>query len=170
MNDRDAFVWVLGLGTLALSALTVAGMILLKRRLDHVLSKDLSWSERLLSAVRLESAELVTDDRSSVVLLLEACWEMPRWLKMQRKGVWHRKPWKALLVFFLLSSGVSGIMSYNSGTWGGVPGIGGILFLLGALLVLDEHCKQAAESRKIEMDWKTRMSMLETVLGLEDWH
>lgn len=168
MNDRNAFLYAIGLGTLALVAIAFVGMLLLRRRLEQKVKKDMDWAERLLSAIYLQGVEDRADERSTVVLLLEACAEMPRWLKLKRKGVWNRKPLKALLVFALMSSGATGVMSFNSGVEEFVPGVGGVLILLGALIVIDEHVKQRAEGKDIERDWESRMSGLKNVLGLED--
>jgi hypothetical protein len=163
-HDEIAFLTSVGLGTVFLLALAVVVLVLMRRRTKRAADADLEWAERLLEASRLEGTNEGETDTSTVVLLLDACREMPRWLKSRSRGVWDRKPWKALVIMFLLIGGINGLGSYNGGalTWG--ESASAIVIILGVILVLHEERRQRAETRKIKDDWDGRMSELESLL------
>lgn len=163
-RDERSFLMGIGLGTVLLMALAGVVLVLMGRRTQRAADADLDWAERLLEASRLEGTEAGEKDSSTIALLLDACREMPRWLKSRRRGVWDRKPWKALIIMFLLIGGINGLGSYNGGTltWGEWASV--IVITAGAVLVLHEERRQRAETRKIRDDWNGRMSELESLL------
>jgi uncharacterized membrane protein len=163
-RDEMAFLMSLGLGTVLLMALAGVVLVLLRRWTQRAADADLRWAERFLEASRLEGTKVRETDTSTVVLLLDACHEMPRWLKSRSRGVWDRKPWKALVIMFLLIGGINGLFSYNGGalTWGESASV--IVIILGVILVFHEERRQRAETRKTREDWDVRMSELESLL------
>ncbi|TFG57299.1 MAG: hypothetical protein E4H30_00935 [Methanomassiliicoccus sp.] len=156
VGDRS-FQW-LGLGTLLIAVVAITGALILQKRSMEEVKREERWAERLLSAIRKEDGV-----GSPIELLLCACNEVPRWLAVQRKGIWFREPGKTLLIFILLYLGVSAVLQYNSIWWGFLL-FGLICLAIGTFLFLKHIISAGFESRDMVREWDRRISEMDSLL------
>ena len=156
VGDRS-FQW-LGLGTLLIAVVAITGALILQKRSMEEVKREERWAERLLSAIRKEDGV-----GSPIELLLCACNEVPRWLAVQRKGIWFREPGKTLLIFILLYLGVSAFLQYNSIWWGFLL-FGLICLAIGTFLFLKHIISAGFESRDMVREWDRRISEMDSLL------
>lgn len=158
--QNDSFVWKLGLGTLLLTSLTLIGILILRKWSKTLVREEELWADKLLAAMR----GAVPEEGSTVELLMRACYEVPRWLEVNRRGTWRKDPWMALLILILLDSGVMAIMSYGS-IWWGFYVLGLASLSIGSILFIDHHRRANKESKELRKDWDRKMTELGAIIG-----
>ena len=150
--------WWLSMGTLAIVAGGIVGLIVLRRRSLERVAREEEWAAKLFSAIRGEEIA-----GSSIELLLDACLEVPRWLSMRRKGIWTREPGKTLLTFILLVAGSNGLMQYGSIWWGFV--LLSIVFLaIGTSMFSWMAITAGIETRELAREWEERTKEMGSLL------
>lgn len=150
--------WRFSMGTAAIAAVAFSGLLILWRRSRRLAAKEEEWAERLYSAM-----EGIGAGSSPVVILLDACREVPGWLSLHRKGIWTREPQKTLLSFILMVAGSSGLMQYGSIWWGFVPLSIGLL-TIGFSIFLHMAITAGTETRELASEWEERMQEMGSLL------
>ena len=150
---------MLGAGTLIIAVITIIGVLVLRKSVRYDVAREEEWGRRLLSALRSERGE-----GSPIQLLLEVCAEVPRWLEVNRKGIWSREPGMALLIFLLLYIGANAMMQYDIISWWFFL-ISMGCFILGTLLFSYQLLRARSETLELSRDWQRKMEELGGILG-----
>ncbi|MHC1709010.1 MAG: hypothetical protein AB9819_01190 [Methanomassiliicoccales archaeon] len=158
--DADEYAWRLGGGTVLLITITIIGMLALWRRARRMAEEDERWANRLMAVMN----GAVPEETSAIELLLRAVSEAPRWLNAHRRAMWYRRPGLTLLIALLLDQGT--IFLFIGIGFDLVRLLGGGLFAIGVLLLLDQYRRGRKESELLREEWTRKMQEMENVLGL----
>jgi hypothetical protein len=146
------------LGTLAITVLATAIVLLLWKRSCVSVKREEAWAARLQSVMRGDERE-----GSPVAVLLDACQEVPSWLALRREGVWVREPGRTLLVFILLTMGTNAFLQYGSIWWGfrilGIACLASGIYMFAVMRAAARH-----EAQEMAAEWEGRMKEMDSLL------